>query len=69
MTVIDTVFKALAAAIPTVDRGWHHAILCVSLVHGHRPRTRKVLLAHMGPRAAAGARNFPRTGVGPGLHQ
>src|ERR1700688_4563685 len=49
MTVIDTVFKALADAIPEQVIAGHHADLCVSLVHGIDPRDGKFFLAHFGP--------------------
>jgi N-methylhydantoinase B len=49
MTVIDTVFKALADAIPEAVIAGHHADLCVSLVHGTDPKDGKFFLAHMGP--------------------
>src|SRR3954452_4258120 len=38
MTVIDTVFKAMADAIPGHVIAGHHADLCVSLVHGFDPK-------------------------------
>jgi len=49
MTVIDTVFKSLADAIPGQVIAGHHADLCVSLVHGFEPKDGKFFLAHMGP--------------------
>jgi N-methylhydantoinase B len=49
MTVIDTVFKAMADAIPGDVIAGHHADLCVSLVHGIDPKDGKFFLAHMGP--------------------
>jgi len=49
MTVIDTVFRAMANAIPDRVIAGHHADLCVSLVHGIDPRDGKFFLAHMGP--------------------
>jgi N-methylhydantoinase B len=49
MTVIDTVFKALVAALPDQVIAGHHADLCVSLVHGIDPRDGKFFMAHMGP--------------------
>jgi N-methylhydantoinase B len=49
MTVIDTVFKAMADAIPGQVIAGHHADLCVSLVHGIDPKDGKFFLAHMGP--------------------
>ncbi|MEL0003555.1 MAG: hydantoinase B/oxoprolinase family protein, partial [Rhodospirillales bacterium] len=37
MTVIDTVFKALAPAIPDQTIAGHHADLCVAKINGFRP--------------------------------
>lgn len=37
MTVIDTVFKALAPAIPDQTIAGHHADLCVAKINGRRP--------------------------------
>ena len=39
MTVIDTVFKALAPAIPDQVIAGHHADLCIVTVHGLQPKT------------------------------
>jgi N-methylhydantoinase B len=49
MTVIDTVFKALAPAIPDWIAAGHHADLCIALLHGIHPRDGTFFLAHMGP--------------------
>ena len=39
MTIIDTIFKALAPAIPERIIAGHHADLVVGRVNGRRPRT------------------------------
>ncbi len=44
MTVIDTVFKALAPAIPTKVAAAHHADLVVANINGRRPDTKKLFL-------------------------
>jgi len=44
MTVIDTVFKALAPAIPTRVAAAHHADLVVANIHGRSPATKKLFL-------------------------
>jgi N-methylhydantoinase B len=38
MTIVDTIFKALAPAIPDRVIAGHHADLCVGRVNGRRPR-------------------------------
>jgi N-methylhydantoinase B len=38
MTIVDTIFKALAPAIPDQVIAGHHADLCVGRVNGRRPR-------------------------------
>jgi N-methylhydantoinase B len=44
MTVIDTMFKALAPAIPTKVAAAHHADLVVATIHGRRPDNKKMFL-------------------------
>jgi N-methylhydantoinase B len=44
MTVVDTVFKALAPAIPSKVIAGHHADLCIASVHGHQPHDNKLFL-------------------------
>ncbi len=63
MTVIDTVFKALADAIPEQVIAGHHADLCVSLVHGIDPKTGKFFLAHMGPLGGGWGAKLSEDGV------
>ena len=44
MTVVDTVFRALAPAIPTRVIAAHHADLCIASVHGRQPNDNKLFL-------------------------
>ena len=55
MTVVDTIFKALAKAIPERTIAGHHADLVVALIHGLSPRDGRFYIAACGPPAAAGA--------------
>jgi N-methylhydantoinase B len=49
MTVIDTVFKALAPAIPDRVIAGHHADLMIANFHGLDRKTRQFFIASMGP--------------------
>jgi N-methylhydantoinase B len=49
MTVVDTIFKALAKAIPDQIIAGHHADLCVVLLDGFHPETNRLFLAGIGP--------------------
>jgi len=50
MTVIDTVFNALADSSPAQGSAGHHADLCVSPGGtAATPKTERFLPAHMGP--------------------
>ena len=49
MTVIDTVFKALAPAIPDRVIAGHHADLMMCIMHGIDPRTGRFYIGAMGP--------------------
>jgi N-methylhydantoinase B len=49
MTVIDTVFKALAPAIPGRVIAGHHADLMIANFHGIDRKSRQFFLASMGP--------------------
>ncbi len=44
MTVVDTVFRALAPAIPSKVIAGHHADLCIASVHGRQPHDNKLFL-------------------------
>ena len=49
MTIVDTVFKALAPAIPDRVIAGHHADLVSSQVHGLQPGTRELFIGNFGP--------------------
>jgi N-methylhydantoinase B len=49
MTVIDTIFKALAPAIPDRVIAGHHADLVAAMVHGITPEDGKFFIAAIGP--------------------
>ncbi len=49
MTVIDTVFKALAPAIPDRVIAGHHADLLTPNQHGINPKNKEFFIASMGP--------------------
>jgi N-methylhydantoinase B len=49
MTVVDTIFKALAPAIPDRVIAGHHADLLTSPFHGINPRTNEFFIANWGP--------------------
>jgi N-methylhydantoinase B len=49
MTIIDTVFKALAPAIPDRTIAGHHADLISAGVHGINPKTREFFFGGFGP--------------------
>jgi N-methylhydantoinase B len=47
MTVIDTIFRALAPAMPDRSIAGHHADLMVAMINGMHPRDKKMFL-HLG---------------------
>jgi N-methylhydantoinase B len=49
MTIVDTVFKALAPAIPDRVIAGHHADLLVAACHGINTRTQEFFIANFGP--------------------
>jgi N-methylhydantoinase B len=49
MTIIDTVFKALAPAIPDRVIAGHHADLLVAAFHGINPKTNEFFIGNFGP--------------------
>jgi len=49
MTVVDTIFKALAKAIPDQVIAGHHADLCVALLYGHRAEDKQLFFTSFGP--------------------
>ena len=49
MTVVDTIFKALAKAIPDQIIAGHHADLCVATLDGFHPDTQRLFITSFGP--------------------
>lgn len=49
MTVIDTIFKALAPALPDHVIAGHHADLVVATLHGFSPKDGRFFIASIGP--------------------
>jgi N-methylhydantoinase B len=49
MTIVDTIFKALAPALPDAVIAGHHADLCIGAVAGHQPSNGELFLAFIGP--------------------
>jgi N-methylhydantoinase B len=49
MTIVDTVFKALAPAIPDRVIAGHHADLLVAQFHGVNPKTSEFFIGNFGP--------------------
>jgi N-methylhydantoinase B len=49
MTIVDTIFKALAPAIPDRVIAGHHADLLIATCHGINPRASEFFIANFGP--------------------
>jgi len=49
MTIVDTIFKALAPAIPDRVIAGHHADLLVATCHGINPKSAEFFIANFGP--------------------
>ena len=49
MTVVDTILRALASAVPDRVAAGHHADLCVATIHGLSPRTGRFYVGSSGP--------------------
>jgi N-methylhydantoinase B len=49
MTIVDTIFKALAGAIPDRVIAGHHADLLVASCHGINPKSAEFFIANFGP--------------------
>ena len=49
MTIVDTVFKALAPVIPDRVIAGHHADLVIAATHGINPHTSEFFIANFGP--------------------
>jgi len=63
MTVIDTVFKALEAAVPDRVIAGHHADLVVCMCHGINPRTKEFFMASFGPQGGGWGAKLTEDGV------
>ena len=64
MTVIDTIFKALAPAIPDRVIAGHHADLVVSTLHGISPADGRFYIAAVGPVGGGWGAKATEDGVG-----
>jgi len=49
MTVVDTIFKAMAQAIPERTIAAHHADLVIAMMHGIQPRDGQFFIGFVGP--------------------
>lgn len=48
-TIVDTIFKAMAPAVPDQAIAAHHADLCIVTVHGVQTETNEFFHTHIGP--------------------
>ena len=48
MTIVDTVFRAMARAIPERTIAGHHADLCAGMVHGLWPKDKRLFIGSVG---------------------
>jgi N-methylhydantoinase B len=63
MTVVDTVYKALAPAIPDRVIAGHHADLVTATIHGINPRTREFFIGGLGPLGGGWGAKLTEDGV------
>jgi N-methylhydantoinase B len=63
MTVIDTVFKALEAAVPDRVIAGHHADLVVCMCHGINPHTNEFFMGSFGPQGGGWGAKMTEDGV------
>jgi len=63
MTLVDTVYKALAPAIPDRVIAGHHADLVTSTVHGINPKTREFFIGGLGPLGGGWGAKLTEDGV------
>ena len=63
MTIIDTVFKALAPAIPDRVIAGHHADLVAPSFHGINPKTREFFIGNFGPLGGGWGAKMTEDGV------
>src|SRR6202012_4033501 len=65
MTIVDTVFKALAKAIPDRVIAGHHADLIAAGFHGVDPRTKEFYFGNFGPLGGGWGAKMSEDGVSP----
>lgn len=63
MTVVDTVFRAVAPAIPGRTIAGHHADLLVAQFHGINPRTNEFFIGNLGPLGGGWGAKMSEDGV------
>ncbi|HVB34360.1 MAG TPA: hydantoinase B/oxoprolinase family protein [Patescibacteria group bacterium] len=63
MTIVDTIFKALAPAIPGRVIAGHHADLLVSLINGFGPKDGRFFIAGIGPLGGGWGAKLDEDGV------
>src|SRR5262245_60581044 len=63
MTVVDTVYKALAPAIPDRVIAGHHADRVTATIHGINPRTREFFIGGLGPLGGGWGAKLTEDGV------
>ncbi|HLQ89535.1 MAG TPA: hydantoinase B/oxoprolinase family protein [Xanthobacteraceae bacterium] len=64
MTIVDTIFKALAPVIPDRTIAGHHADLLVASLHGINPKTSEFFIANFGPLGGGWGAKQSEDGVG-----
>jgi N-methylhydantoinase B len=63
MTVVDTIFRALAPAIPDRIAAGHHADLCVATIHGVNPRSGRFYVGSTNPSGGGWGANADHDGM------
>jgi N-methylhydantoinase B len=63
MTIIDTVFKAVAPVIPDRVIAGHHADLCVNMMNGIHPKHRTLFIGGLGPQGGGWGAKKDEDGV------
>jgi N-methylhydantoinase B len=64
MTIVDTIFKALASAIPDRTIAGHHADLLIANLHGINTRTSEFFICNFGPLGGGWGAKRSEDGVG-----
>ncbi len=64
MTIVDTIFKALAPAIPDRVIAGHHADLLIANLHGINARTHEFFICNFGPLGGGWGAKLSEDGVG-----